>query len=128
MALVAHVAFLGFFRIRKKLFDVIYVGKRPGEIVVIVDALEPGGLGCDSSGAMEVSDCFFKAGQVLDIIDCLGGVWAMRIGGKQFNVVENSRGRGYSVERVEGLTIGGPINEDHVHAQVGDMCLERHTP
>ena len=51
----------------------------------------------------------------------------MWIGGDQFNVVNHSHGQGDSVERVEGLTTGGSTNEECVHVQVGDMCLERHT-
>ena len=45
----------------------------------------------------------------------------MWIGGEQFNVVKHCRRRGDSVERVEGLTTGGPIEEKCVHVQVGDM-------
>ena len=59
----------------------------------------------------------------------------MWIGGEQFNVIQHCRGEGGSVERVEGLTTGGPINEECgpideecMHAQVGGMCLEGHMP
>ena len=52
----------------------------------------------------------------------------MWIGGEQFNVVDHCRGRGDSVEGVDGLTICGPIEEECVHVQVSDMRLERHTP
>ena len=79
---VAHVAFLGFFRLRNKLADVFYVDKGPREIVVVTDDLEPCGLGWESCSAMDVEDCFFDAGKFVEIIDCLSGVWAMWIGGE----------------------------------------------
>ena len=77
---------------------------------------------------MEVTYCFFDVGQLVDIIDCLGGVWAKWIGGEQFNVVYHSRIRGGSVKRVERLVTSGHIEEECVHVQVGDVCLERLTP
>ena len=74
------------------------------------------------------SKLLFNAGQFVDIIDCLRGVWAMWIGGERFNAVEHSRRRGDSIERVEGLTIGGSIKEECVHVLVSDMRLERYAP
>ena len=77
LVLDAHVVFLGFLPLKKKLVDVNYVDEGPGEIVVIPDAIEPVGFGWESYGVMEVAHFFFNAGQFVDIIDCLGWVWVM---------------------------------------------------
>ena len=48
--------------------------------------------------------------------------------GENFNVLQHARKKGESLERVKGLKNGGPVDEECVHIEVGDLRLEGDMP
>jgi hypothetical protein len=96
----------------------------PGEKVVCADALEPGGLGREACGTVEVPDCAFNAREFVNIVDCFTWVGST----EELDMLYHGRRRGYVIEGVEGLRSGGAIKEERMLVEVGDICLEGDAP
>ena len=67
--MVSHVSFLGLSRLRKQLVDIFDIDQAPGPVVARTDAFEPGGLGWETAGAVEVAHGTFDAREFVDVVD-----------------------------------------------------------
>ena len=76
----------------------------PGEEVACADALEPGGLGREACGTVEVPDCAFNAREFVNIVD--GFTWVGST--EELDMLYHGRRRGYGIEGVEGTVPVGP--------------------
>ena len=57
LTLISNVALLGFLRFWEVLVQVLHCDKWTGQVVSVVDALDPSGFGWQHCCRMEVSDC-----------------------------------------------------------------------
>ena len=118
---------LRFLRLGEIFVDILNIDDGPQQVVIVTDALEPGGLGGETCRTMEVAYGFFDAGEFVHIID--GFMWVGSIGStEKINVLQHGHSRGDRVERVEGFSAGGSIEDECVHIQISDVLLERDTP
>ena len=51
--------------------DIVDCYEGPGQVVDVVDALEPCEFGGKPSSGVEISDCAFGAGKLIDVLDSL---------------------------------------------------------
>ena len=84
MALVAHMSFLSFLLLWEKNVDIIDVDKVPCEEVAHLDAFVPGCLCGETGGTVEISNCWFNAGDIKDVVERLHCTWADEV--ENFNV------------------------------------------
>ena len=61
--------FLRFLRLGEIFVDILNIDDGPRQVVIITDALEPGGLGGETCRTMEVVYGFSDAGEFVHIID-----------------------------------------------------------
>ena len=98
---------MSFLQIRKEFVDIIDVDKGPCEVVALSGALETGCLCGESGDAMEISNFWFDAGDLVDVVDFFLCTWADVV--EKINVGEHFSCRGNGVDGVKGLGSGGYI-------------------
>ena len=87
-----------------KIVDIIDGEEGACEVVSHADALDPSLFGGKTCGTMEISDCSFDGGELVDTIDDFHVAWD--VFGKIFDVIEHFGGGGNGVDLVEGLGSG----------------------
>ena len=87
MVLVAHMYFLSFLRLGKKILDILDVDKGPCEVVVLSDDFETGYLCGETGGAVEISNFWFNTGDLVEIVDHFHCIWTDVV--ENFKVGEN---------------------------------------
>ena len=105
--LVAHISFLSLLRLRKEFLDILDVAKGPCEVVALSGAFDPGCLCGEAGGAVEISNFWFDAGDLVDVVDRFHCTWADVV--ENFQVGEHFSCLGYGVDGVKRLGSGGSI-------------------
>ena len=79
---------LRFLRLGGIFVDILNIDDGPRQVVIVMDALEKGGLGGETCRTMEVAYGFYDAGEFVHIID--GFIWVGSIGStEQFDVLQH---------------------------------------
>ena len=91
----------------EKLVDITDGEDEPCEVVSHADALDPSLFGGETCGIVEISDCLFDGGELVDTIDDFHVAWD--VFGKIFDVIEHFGGGGKEVYLIEGFGAGRPI-------------------
>ena len=71
MPLAVHVALLRLLGIREKLYDVLDIDDRPGEVVASPDCLKPRGFCGKANGNIKVAHREIYAWELVDVMDYL---------------------------------------------------------
>ena len=66
--------------------DIVDCYEGPGQVVAMSDALEPYGFGGKTISDVEIPDCAFDAGKLIDVLDSLRRGWAGGVGVEQGEV------------------------------------------
>ena len=80
LALVAHVSLLSFLLLRNVFVEIVDCYEDPGQVVTVADALEPCGFGGKTSSSVEIPDCTFDSGKLIDLLDSHRRGWAGGVG------------------------------------------------
>ena len=91
----------------EKLAGIIDGAEGPCEVVSHADDLDTSFFGGETCSAVEIADCYFDVGELVDSVDDFHGAWD--IFGEIFDVIEQFGGGGNEVERIEGVGAGRPI-------------------
>ena len=79
---------LRFLRLGGIFVDILNIDDGPRQVVIVADALEPGGLGEETCRTMEVAYGFFDVGEFVHIIN--GFIWIGSIGStEQLDVLQH---------------------------------------
>ena len=91
----------------EKLVGIIYGEDELCEVVSHADALDPILFGGETCDTMEISDCSFDGGELVDTIDDFHVAWD--VFGKIFDVIEHFGNGGNVVDLIEVFSAGRPI-------------------
>ena len=77
--------------------DIVDCYEGPGQLVAVADALEPCGFGGKTSSGVEIPDCAFDSGNLIDFLDSLQRGWAGGVCVEQGEVGTHFGGGRYNV-------------------------------
>ena len=89
------------------MFDILDVNKGPCDIVALSDDFGPGCLLGESSSAVEIPNCWFYAGELVDVVYCFHCIWADVV--ENFKVGEHFSCLGDGLYGFKRLGSGGSI-------------------
>ena len=77
--------------------DIVECDEGPGQVVAMAVAFEPCGFGGENSSGVEIPDCAFDAGKIIDVMDSLRRGWAGGVSVEKCEVGTHFGGGRYGV-------------------------------